>query len=186
MNASIAILAGGASRRMGRDKAQLTVGGEGLLARTSRVGLSVCPRVCVLGRERPDDWPLPAVSFCADDAPGDGPLPALVQALELTRTSVVLLPCDLPLLTEDALRWLLACERGPDGVAVRGEPLFSLYAPDVLPLAQAHAAQGRLSLRDLIGAGRFSCVDAPAWVAEALTNVNTPDDWARVFGNVLR
>ena len=181
MEASIVILAGGGSRRMGRDKAQLTVNGQDLLTRTARIALSVCPRVVVIGRERPANWTLPAVTFYPDAAPGEGPLPALAQALDVTKTATILLPCDLPLLNFDALCWLLACERGPDGCAVRGEPLFSVYTKNVLPLVRVHIAAGELSLRELVSAGQFAHVDPPAWVSDTLVNVNTPADWARVL-----
>src|SRR5215471_13260160 len=41
------VLAGGASRRMGRDKASLAVNGEPLAARAARLLLGVCTRVAI-------------------------------------------------------------------------------------------------------------------------------------------
>ena len=187
---TVAILAGGESRRMGRDKAQLAVGAETLLERTARVALEVCPSVMVVGRARPDGWPLPDVLFLRDDAPGQGPLGGLVTALKYTHGKpVVLLACDFPLMTPNALGWLLseAHEFRDDGqglVAVNDgqrEPLFSAYAPACLPPAEARLAAGRRSLLGLIEAGDFVFFQVPADVADALRDVDTPDDWAEVM-----
>ena len=78
---TLAILAGGASRRMGRDKATLDAGDGPLLERSARLGLELGLPVLVVGRERPTNWPLPTVRFVADRMPGQGPLGGLVTAL---------------------------------------------------------------------------------------------------------
>lgn len=169
---------------MGTDKAVLTVGGETLLARTARVAEDAGLSVVIIGRARPAAWPLPAAVFLPDDVPGLGPLGALTTMLRRASEPILALACDLPRLDADALRWLAARTPGPHGVAAlregEAEPLFSVYTPDCLPIAEARLADGRLSLRGLIEAADFTQVDAPAWVAARLVNVNTPEDWAGV------
>ena len=103
-----ALFAGGASRRMGLDKAVLTVGGETLLARTSRLAKDAGLSVVVVGRARPDDWTLDTAAFLPDDVPGLGPLGALTTLLRRVSEPVLALACDLPRLDADALRWLAA------------------------------------------------------------------------------
>ena len=180
---TVGILAGGQSHRMGTDKARLEVDGTPLLERLARESLSAGFPVLVVGRTRPDDWPLDGTAFTPDDGPGRGPLGGLETALGLTEGPVIAVACDLPLLTGDALRWLADCadERGgPHGLAVRSggqwEPLFSVYSPTCLPLIGERLAAGRLSLHGLFEAGDFGHVDAPEWVAAQLVNVNTPED----------
>ena len=179
-----ALFAGGRSRRMGSDKAGLTVGGETLLERTARIAEEAGLSVLVVGRARPDDWSRDTAEFVPDDVPGLGPLGALTTALRRAEQSLLVLACDLPLLDAEALRWLLTQTPGPHGLAVvRGgtaEPLFSLYAPACLPLASARLGEGRRSLRGLIEAGSFARVDAPNWIAARLVNVNTPEEWAEI------
>ncbi len=176
-----AILAGGRSERMGRDKARIVHQGETLLARTARVAQEAGCGVLIVGRERPDDWLLPGVTFLPDAFPGQGPLGGLLTALRATERSVLALACDMPRLTPDVLRWLAAQERRTHGAAVRNgegwEPLFSIYAPSVLPIVEGQLAGGRRSLQALIAAGDFQAVTAPPEVAAALVNVNTPEDW---------
>jgi len=181
------ILAGGESRRMGTDKAALVFGGIPLLERAARAALTAGLPVLVVGRERPDGWPLPAVDFAPDAAPGRGPLGGLETALVRAGTSVLALACDTPLLGPNALAWLwdrAASEASTHGLVVlnggQWEPLFSVYAPACLPLIEARLTSGRLSLHGLIESGEFGRADAPDWVAAQLVNVNTPEDLARL------
>lgn len=184
MTLSIAILAGGESRRMGTDKAALQINGMTLLERTARLALNVNPTVLVVGRARPDDWPLPDVAFLEDAEARLGPAGGLATALRHAQMSVLALACDLPLLTEDALRWLIAqaeAQFGPSGlVTVNGgqkEPLFAVYDLACLPLIEARLAQSRRSLHGAIEAGVFASAEAPEWVSVQLANVNTPEEW---------
>ena len=181
-----AILAGGRSRRMGTDKAALELGGQTLLERTAQIALDADLPVLVAGRVRPKGWPLPSALFTEDFHPGLGPLGGLATALRQAQTGTLALSCDLPLLTTEALRWLLAlAETGNTHglIVVNGEqwePLFSLYQPAVLPLIEARLMEGRRSLHGLIEAGDFAFANAPNWVAAQLRNVNTTDEWAQI------
>jgi len=186
---TVAILAGGESRRMGTDKAMLRFDGVTLLERVARTALSAGLPVLVAGRERPDGWRSPDVDFALDAAPGRGPLGGLQTALCRTGGPVLAVACDMPLLTPDALCWLrdqAAAGTEKHGQAVlhdgQWEPLFSVYSPPCLPLIESRLAAGRLSLHGLIKAGEFARTDAPGWVASQLINVNTPEDLARLCG----
>ncbi len=184
---TVAILAGGESRRMGTDKAMLPFGGVTLLERAARTALSAGLPVLIVGRERPDGWQTPGIDFVPDDGPGRGPLGGLQTALRHTGGPILAIACDMPLLTGDALRWLrdqAAAGTGELGLAVinagRWEPLFSVYAPACLPLIESRFLAGRLSLHGLIESGDFARADAPGWVAAQLLNVNTPEDMAQI------
>ena len=85
---TIAILAGGQSRRMGTDKAALQIGGVSLLERTARLALAVNLPVLVVGRPCPEQWPLPEVTFVEDAEAGLGPAGGLTAALRHAQTSV--------------------------------------------------------------------------------------------------
>ena len=193
MKITVAVLAGGRSERMGQDKALLPItGGASLLEHVvgEARAASLSP-VLVVGRERPPGWTLDnaAAVFLPDETPGVGPLGGLQTAISHANGAPVLaLACDLPKMTAAALRWLLdearaARVRGELGdglVVVNGaqvEPLFCVYAASCLPLLEARLAQNRRSLRGLIEAGDFSRVTVPPYVAAALVNVNTPDEW---------
>ena len=189
MATTAAILAGGRSERMGSDKALLSVDGIPLLVRMARIAQEVTPRVLVVGRARPFDWPFPGVSFVPDAMPGLGPLGGLMTALRAAGDDTVLaLACDMPLLTADALRWLLnagTTHALADGVVTvnrsQVEPLFALYTAACLPLVESRIGENRCSLHGLIEAGAFGRIQAPPEIAATLVNMNTPADFAALI-----
>lgn len=95
------ILAGGASRRMGQDKASLVLDGtQGatLLERTVAAARSAgADQIVVVGdRPEPASDDLHGVLFVRENPPRSGPVPALDTALAEVRAPLVLvLPCDL-------------------------------------------------------------------------------------------
>ncbi len=100
------ILAGGASRRMGRDKAGIRLDdGQTLLERTIAGVVRAGATEVVVAGDDPDAPDAPdatpsvttaAVTYVREDPPLSGPVPALDAALERVSADVVLvLPCDL-------------------------------------------------------------------------------------------
>ena len=189
---SVAILAGGQSRRMGRDKAQLRWGEASWLEHTARVALQVTSNVAVVGRSRPADWPLQDTTFLNDAVPDSGPLGGLLTALRWTSEQgvnrVLALACDTPQLTSGAIEWIFEqASQQPlqHGLVVRNggriEPLFSIYTVSCLPLVEDRLAsndhgRGRFSIRDFIENADFEYVDAPDTITSMLHNFNTPED----------
>ncbi len=191
---TVAILAGGKSRRMGRDKASIhagpdaesdsdSTGQQTWLEKLCWLAVSLGATVVVVGRERPDSWRIPNISFLRDDTPPIGPLGGLATALRHADSPVALVGCDMPRLTEQAFRWLLS-QRGSlanaDGVVVVAggevQPLFSIYSPSLLPTIQRQMGHGDYSLRGVIGQARFAMLDAPDWLLPQLAGVNTPQE----------
>ncbi len=191
MNETIAaILVGGHSTRMGRDKANLTRDGVSWLECTARVAANCELQVLAVGREQPHDWPHNLkVEFIADALPNCGPLGGLLAALRWAKVhefhSVLALPCDLPQLNEDALKWILGQKRGRDGIAVTREeqlePLFAIYDVGLMEEVAESLESGRRSLHGVIEKSEFEIVACPSELKSALWNCNTPDDWARLI-----
>ncbi|MGE3799948.1 MAG: molybdenum cofactor guanylyltransferase [Candidatus Kapaibacterium sp.] len=184
---TIAILAGGESRRMGEDKALLQWNGESLLERTVRTATSTGKPVLVVGRSEPEGWPFAEVQFATDDYPRIGPLGGLETALALTGSDICLISCDLPLLSVEALRWLIS--QRPHGTDSHGlicknqgrlEPLFSIYSFTSLPLIEGQRQDQDYALRNLLARGNFTYADLPLKFLQDLTNVNNPHDWQRL------
>lgn len=177
---ALALLAGGASTRMGRDKAGLPLAGTTLLAHLAGLGAEVGLPVLICGRSRPAGWTSPPAIFLTDAAPGEGPLRGL-EAAFLHAESVLLLACDLPLLTAADLAWLIGAPTARHGTAVlrdgQVEPLFSRYHATCRPLLAAELTAGRRSPARLLATGTFARVTAPPEVAAHLTDADTPGDW---------
>jgi molybdopterin-guanine dinucleotide biosynthesis protein A len=166
-----AVLAGGASRRMGRDKATLPVGGVELASRVVAAAGGVAMPVVLVA---PVGHPAGAlarrlgIGLVAD--PGEGPLAALAAALAALRAPhVLVLAADHPALHAGLLARLVAERGAGEAVACRRggqlEPLVAVYerAP-ALELARSRLAAGDdRSLRGLLGALRTRVLDEAAW-----------------------
>jgi molybdenum cofactor guanylyltransferase len=91
-----AVLCGGASRRMGADKATLVVEGEAMAARVARAlrEAGATDLVAIGGDAR--ELAELGLTVVPDDEPGEGPLPATLTALRNAGEDiVVVLSCDL-------------------------------------------------------------------------------------------
>lgn len=184
---NIAILAGGESKRMGRDKRGICFDGETLLERTVRVARGSDRRVVVVGGGKPDGWRDEEVEFLPDFVPGArGPIVGLATALSACDGDVLLLPCDLPLLTADLVDWLCsslpALARESGALVLNGdqpEPLLSLYRPSLLPLLKDRVASSHRSLHRMTAGGDFARVDLPERFREETLNMNRPEDERR-------
>lgn len=192
-----AILAGGASRRFGRDKALAVVDGRRLLDHAADVLADAASRVALLGTpERAAALaPLlpPGVAPLADDAPGRGPLGGLATALARHPDAwVALLAVDLPRVPRGWWARLAAHHR-PGAAAVvpraadgRWEPAAALYhgslaaaAAEAVAAADGGRALGFQGwLEALAAVGRVVAVATDALPAGALVNVNRPEDAA--------
>lgn len=182
MPLKVAILAGGRSRRFGSDKAQAEYAGRRFLDRLLSAAAIAGFEATVIGRTPGPDEHWPGVP---DRCPGHGPLGGLATAWTLGFDEVLLVACDLPLLTAADFAWLASRNSGPDGtVAVtdRGpEPCFARYRRRLAGAVDERLADGRRSLRGLIDERDFARVAVPANQAAHLLNVNTPADLERLL-----
>jgi molybdenum cofactor guanylyltransferase len=180
---ALAILAGGASSRMGQDKALLTQAGESQLQRLARLGAAAGLPILICGRGSQSDWTGPQATFIPDAVSGEGPLRGLAAGLEQA-DEVMLIACDLPRLELSSLRWLLDHPSGAWGVATERagqlEPLFSRYRRACLPALLRELASGRRAPRALLQAGEFLRADLPHGLAGQLADADTPSDWQRL------
>lgn len=148
------LLAGGQSRRMGRDKALLPFEGTPLAVRVHAALGEVFPHVLVVGRT--SNFPVPQAHCIGDRHPGGGPLEGLATGMEalldlegMATATVLLAACDMPRVSVPLLRFLAAQQGDWDALvpeSPRGpEPLLALYALRLLPRLRAYLAGGQRS-----------------------------------------
>lgn len=170
MSEAAIVLAGGRSRRMGRDKATLPFGDETLLDRTVRIVREIVPEVLVVSREdqpRTGDF-----RVVHDSAEGFGPLAGLVKGLEIMSSErAFLTSCDVPFLKPAYLQRMIELSQGHpvtvpfiDGYHMTTS---AVYTREVLPVAQELLAERRLRPFFLVQA-----VDARIVTADELTDVD--------------
>src|SRR4029453_2485576 len=124
-----AVLAGRASRRMGRDKATLAVGGGALPPGVLAAAAGVADPVFLVA---PAAHPARGLAARVVTDPGEGPLAALAAALAaLEADHVLVLAGDHPGLAGELLAHLAALAPGGEAVACRRgprlEPLVAVY-----------------------------------------------------------
>lgn len=176
------ILAGGASRRMGRDKATLPYDGTTLVERMVEILRPRCATIFVIAAP---GQPLPALDaeVLRDEVRGVGPLlatarglrAAAVAGLELAFVSAV----DMPLLSVDLLDELTgpAVRLRADVVLPwdgRDHYLAGVYRTSLAQKAAELVAAGERSMRSLVERVDTQRIVMPEQVS--LTNVNTAAD----------
>ena len=117
------ILAGGAARRYGSDKAFAMWEGKTFLRRVAEAALGSCQDLLILGRS---DVPIaryheivPEARIRVDVKFQSGPVVALKDALEQIRDDwILVLPCDAPAITADDVQNLVDGARSSKGPAV--------------------------------------------------------------------
>jgi molybdopterin-guanine dinucleotide biosynthesis protein A len=184
------VLCGGQSRRMGRPKAWLPLGGEIMLPRVVRLlGEVVSPLVVVAAPDQ-DLPPLPAsVQVVRDEVRGRGPLQGLatgLSALQGRCDAAYVSSCDAPFLQPAFVRRMTAL-LGEHAICVPRigdyyHPLAAVYRMEVL--AQVDRLLAEVSLRPvflfktartrIVGEEELRDVD-PTF--QTLRNLNTPEDY---------
>jgi len=179
------VLAGGRSKRMGRDKAAIAIGGSTQLERAIGLISNLVARSFVSVRSDQQGDPLRAPYAQIVDA-GDvqGPIAGL-RAAQLAHPDVawLVLAIDLPLLDAATLQNLIA-RRDPERVATAyksshddlPEPLCAIYEPAAAPAIAAWLAAGRNCPRKFLIQSDTLLLDQPN--PQSLDNVNTPAELA--------
>jgi molybdopterin-guanine dinucleotide biosynthesis protein A len=189
------VLAGGRSRRFGRDKLAEEIDGRPLLHHAVLRLLEVCERVVVVVAADGDEPDLPAdgvVLVVRDALPDEGPLRGLAAGLDVSEQALaIVVGGDMPDLQPDVLREMLRAARETGAVAValsdggEARPLPLVVATDrgrnaVSTLLDA----GERSLRQLLGTVTTVVVDEPSWTSldperRTLVDVDEPHDVER-------
>jgi molybdopterin-guanine dinucleotide biosynthesis protein A len=179
------VLAGGASRRMGTDKAALEYHGRTQLERACEQLARHCGQVFVsMRRGQADDAARRGRPAIFDIHDGIGPIAGIAAAqAALPDSAWLVVACDLPFLTDASLEGLVEHRDGRAVVAYRSthdglpEPLCAIYEPATRDDILAAIAAGRHCPRKFVIGTGVELLEQVS--ALALENVNTPDELAR-------
>lgn len=174
------VLAGGASRRMGQDKALLPLGSGTMVEQIASAVRAAAGNVTILGPvDRYAHLGFPVVP---DKIENCGPLGGLYTALSLTAADWNLfVACDMPDVTANFLVGLIEAAEAADADCVVPEsagkldPLCAVYHRRVAPAAESAIHRKLFKMQDFISTLRTSRWPVPD--ARPLSNVNTPSEW---------
>jgi molybdopterin-guanine dinucleotide biosynthesis protein A len=179
------LLAGGESRRMGRDKATIAFQGQPLWERQLQVLRALgAERIFVSARAAPAWLPNDA-ELLLDDPPSRGPLSGVAKGLsKVGTTHLLVLAVDMPFMTAEELRCSLALTTDRRGVVPivgrRAEPLAAVYSADAIADFRAALAGSDFSLQSIVGqlvaAGKIRLRQVPERDAHLYQNWNEPGD----------
>ena len=189
----VAVLAGGQSRRMGRDKALMQLGDQTLIERVLAAAYPLgYPRVIIGDPVAYGQLGLPVHP---DRRPKLGPLGGLYTALSATTAPVLLLACDLPFLTPAFLRYLVSRRGSHQAVvphtATGLQPLCALYEPSCLAAVETAIQADQLSMRDLLSNLNLDLVKEKDWRPYderglLFANLNAPEEYERAQAALLK
>jgi molybdenum cofactor guanylyltransferase len=185
------VLTGGASTRMGKDKALLDRQGEPQLLATFRL-LSQHVQSCFvsLRRDQREESIRAGLPGIFDETDGIGPAAGLLAAHgAYPDVAWLVLACDLPRLQPSTLLGLIRARDGRHAaIAYRSavddlpEPLCALWEPAALASLSRQAQAGRYRLRDILESDDTLLLSTPS--GDVLENINTPQDLQRLRGPV--
>lgn len=150
------VLAGGRSRRLGRDKAVEEIGGIRIIDRVIETLNNCCENILVIGDrpERRSELSLPEnVLFEHDTNTGKGSLGGLYTGLRASKTQWTLaVACDMPFLCYELIEELKSradtdiCDAVVPVVDGRFQPTHSAYSQNCVPFIEECIGSGQLRM----------------------------------------
>ncbi len=182
------VLAGGHSRRFGRDKAAMQIQGQALLERTVSLLEPLVKEVYVSVREdQIRDRLRRRFRLLVDQKANLGPAGGLLAAHDHRPDAAwLVIACDLPFMDGESIRLLVRSRNvSKDATVYRSiddglpEPLCAIYEPDTLARFGHQAGAGcGLSPRGFLMDADIEYIKPVR--DRVLFNVNTPDDLSRI------
>jgi molybdenum cofactor guanylyltransferase len=175
---SAAIMAGGKSSRLGRNKALLALGDATVIEHVIAAVSAIASPVTII-TNNPQDYSHLGLAAAGDLRPGCGPLSGIHAALSLSGTEYVLIQsCDIPLIGPAHLNLLHSNYPGHDITIFktsRFEPLCAIYRRTCLPALEELIDHGEYRIIDL-----FPTLDTLVLRSgdeDAFRSINTDEDY---------
>jgi molybdopterin-guanine dinucleotide biosynthesis protein A len=186
---SVAILAGGQSRRMGQEKAFLTIGGRPVIQRVLWSIADLSDDLLIV-TNAPDMYRHLGQRMVSDVYPGKGALGGIYTAIHAARHShCLVVACDMPFLNTDLLSHLMTLSPDFDVVIplIRDFPetMHAIYGKTCLEPIERRLSADQLKIISFFDDVRVHYVPReevarydPAF--HSFLNMNTPDDWQKL------
>ncbi|MCB0209245.1 MAG: molybdenum cofactor guanylyltransferase [Anaerolineae bacterium] len=187
---SIAVLAGGQSKRMGQDKAFLEVGGKPVIERVLECVQPLTDDVFI-STNTSDRYQQYGLRMVNDIYPDKAALGGLFTAIhEARHPHVLVVACDMPFLNADLLQYLINLADSADVVAPvinppQPETMHAVYSKACLAPIEARLLKNRLKIIGFFDEVTVRYIERPAIEKfdphlYAFVNMNTPEEWEQV------
>ncbi len=183
---SAAILAGGRSRRMGRDKSMMEIGGAPIIRRIADTLGDIFPEILIIANEK-EQYERMGLDVVGDIHPGNDSLGGLHTAVASAQGSHVFVAgCDMPLLRPELICGLASMVEDWDVVIPikddYPEPLCAFYGKKCQLSIEQSISAGRLKMIGFHEQVRVRRVEETAWrlwdpEGVSFLNANTPEEF---------
>jgi molybdopterin-guanine dinucleotide biosynthesis protein A len=177
------LLAGGASSRMGCDKALLHLNGKAMIEYSIDALKPVCTNIAIIANN--EQYRKFGYPVYADLIQDKGPLAGICTGLTVSQTDLnIIMSCDSPFITDELLSFIVKQADGFD-VAVpcfQGEvyPLTAVYKKVCLKTFEAQLKKNILSVKEALQQVKTKYVnmtfDLKFFTYKMLSNINTIED----------
>lgn len=192
---SIAILAGGQSRRMGTDKSFVAVDGKPMVERVLGQVQTLDLPIFIITNQ-PDHYRYLQLPIFTDVITHKGSLGGLYSALYYSKTPYTLcVACDMPFLVPELLRHIIQIRHEYDAVVPEVnrylQPLHAVYSAACMKPLYEQLQNNNLAIYDLFHRLNTRIVSQSALMQfdpdlRSFINVNTPDDLDFVLHQIER
>ncbi len=177
-----AVLAGGHSSRMGRNKALISVGGKPMIQTITNTMCQLFAEVVIISDQR-GSYQFLGLPIIHDIHKDLGPIGGIHAALtELDTPAAFIMGCDTPFVSTEIVEYIV---NYPADAPVKAalvdttiQPLCALYRRDCLPVINDQICRGTRKLSDLLNSLRTAVVpitpDLPFYRPHLLQNINDP------------
>ncbi len=193
---TLAIIAGGQSRRMGRDKAFVELAGKPLIQHTLDRCADLGQAETILITNQPAAYAHLNLPMYGDAMPGTGALGGIYTALLRGQCPILLaLACDMPFVNSALLRFMLAqLDANTDIVVPRvndyPQGMHAIYRKSCLDAIRQQLQRNRLKIIGFYPAMRVRYLDEADYAAfdpqaRSFTNLNTPAELEQARAQLL-
>ena len=184
---TIAIQAGGQSRRMGTDKARVQLAGKPLIEHVLGRVEGMADEILITSNH-PESLAYLEIPLVRDAIPGVGALAGLYTALEAAHGNhVLVLACDMPFVNRQLLEYMIGLAPEADIVvplhASYFEPMHAIYNKSCLPAIESSLSNGETRVISFYERMVVRAIDENEIATfkprgRSFFNINTPEDLA--------
>ena len=180
------VLSGGENKRMGRDKAFLTIAGMPIIEHVLRALRKSVERIIIVTNS-PEAYDSYEVTVVTDTNDKRGPLTGIYSGLLRSQDEYnAIVACDMPFLNPQLLTYMAGLAGDYDVVLPRigafAEPLHAVYRRSLLPVIEKQIAMDLRRIQDLFTGLRVRYVteneiDRFDPLRRSFINLNTPEEY---------
>jgi len=178
------ILAGGLSKRMGRDKSEIYFHDQPQYLYLQKLLSNYCDAVFLSRRK--DQKILPSENIIIDQYEMEGPINGILTALvKYPLSNWLVVACDMPMIDDHILSYLIA-NRNKEKVATcfwdsdlkNPDPMVAIWERKAGGLLADFYQHGQISPRKFLMQNEIELLKAPT--KENLLNINTPEEYSQL------